>query len=254
MWNLRSLCDLRVLLSLTRREYVQGTRPVVHVFLIIAELFSTFRNPTNWTIVDRYDFDEGDMECSSIGRTFNPQIHKDTYKVYIHSIRGFDATMELFGGVFRDSLTATAGQRFNPPIKFTVAPVNYEDLFLALEDDEQVDFFTGNPGTYTCVGVEYGAQPLVTFVSRLEVRGHIFDLDVFGGVMFVRADNDEINEIEDFQDKIIASGAISQLMAGPLQFYEMEKAGVSYVMAPKQVVTVQNQFDVVHGVLDGTFE
>jgi len=44
------------------------------------------------------------------------------------------------------------------------------------------------------------------------------------------------------------------ILAGQVQFYEMEKAGVSYVMEPKQVVFTYNQFDVVNGVLDGTYD
>lgn len=43
-------------------------------------------------------------------------------------------------------------------------------------------------------------------------------------------------------------------MAAQLQFYEMEKAGMSYVMDPKQVAFTGNQFDVVNGVLDGEFD
>jgi ABC-type phosphate/phosphonate transport system substrate-binding protein len=39
-----------------------------------------------------------------------------------------------------------------------------------------------------------------------------------------------------------------------LQFYEMEMAGMSYTMDPKQVVFTGNQRDVVQGVLDGDFD
>ena len=62
-----------------------------------------------------------------------------------------------------------------------------------------------------------GAQPLATIVSRLEVRGHAYDLDVFGGVMFARADNDGVSAITDLKDKIIGAGAISMIMAAQLQ-------------------------------------
>lgn len=34
----------------------------------------------------------------------------------------------------------------------------------------------------------------------------MYDLDVYGGVMIVRADNDDVNEIEDFRDKVIGAG------------------------------------------------
>ena len=134
-----------------------------------------------------------------------------------------------------------------------MVPVNFKGLFDAVEE-QAIDLFYANPGVYSCVGVEKGAQPLVTITSRLTVRGHTYDLDVFGGVMFARADNDDINGVKDLHDKVIGAGAISMIMAAQLQFYEMEVAGLSYVMDPKQVVFTGNQDDVVNGVLNGEFD
>ena len=72
--------------------------------------------------------------------------------------------------------------------------------------------------------------------------------------MFSRADNDEINGIQDLKDKVIGAGAISMIMAAQLQFYEMNVAGLSYIMDPKQVVFTGDQVAVVNGVLDGQFD
>jgi hypothetical protein len=87
----------------------------------------------------------------------------------------------------------------------------------------------------------------VTTVARLEVRGRTFDLDVFGGVIATQADNDEINSILDLKDKIIGAGSISMVNAAQTQFYQMVRAGMSYVMDPKQVVFTHNQIEVVDG-------
>ena len=81
-----------------------------------------------------------------------------------------------------------------------------------------------------CVGAETGAQPLATVISRLEVRGHQYSLDVYGGVIATLADRHDINVIEDLQDKVIGSGTISNLMAGQLQFYEMQQAGKLFLV------------------------
>jgi hypothetical protein len=45
-------------------------------------------------------------------------------------------------------------------------------------------------------------------------------------------------------------------MAAQLQFCLMQKAGMSmsYVMDPKQVVFTGNQYDIVHGELNGDFD
>ena len=175
------------------------------------------------------------MDCSSDKRQFNPRVHKQKYRVAVHATRGFDTAYNEYDKIFTDYLTATAGQRFEPPISFEMVPVNFKGLFDSVESQE-VDLFFADPGIYSCVGVEQGAQPLATIVSRLTVRGHTYDLDVFGGVMFARADNDDINGVVDLRDKVIGAGAISMIMAAQLQFYEMGIAGLSYVMVRNVVL------------------
>lgn len=196
---------------------------------------------------------QGDIDCSSDIRPFDELSHKKTYRLAVHAIRGFEAACQEYNKTFAEYLTATAGKRFDPPISFEMIPMNMQGLFDAVEE-EAIDLFFANPGIYSCVGVENGAQPLATITSRLTVRGHTYDLDVFGGVMFSRADNDGVNNIRDFTDKVIGAGAISMIMAAQLQFYQMEVAGLSYVMDPKQVVFTGNQVDVVNGVLNGEFD
>lgn len=159
---------------------------------------------------------QGRMDCTSKLRTFDPKTHSPVYHVAVHAIRGVDAAYQEYNTTFADYLTATAGKRFDPPIEFRMRPVDFQELFDAVEKEE-VDFFYANPGIYSCVGVEQGAQPLATIVSRLGVRGHVYDLDVFGGVMFARADNDEVTSISDLRDKIVGAGAISMIMAAQLQ-------------------------------------
>lgn len=63
--------------------------------------------------------------------------------------------------------------------------------------------------------------------------------------------NHDVRDINDLKDKFIGAGAISHLMAAQLQFYEMGRAGISYVMDPKQVVFVGDQDIVVHSVING---
>ena len=114
--------------------------------------------------------------------------------------------------------------------------------------------FFSSPATYSCIGVESGATALVTAIKRLEVRNKILELDVYGGVIMVRADNYEIHQIEDLKGKIIAAASINTLMAGQMQIYEMFQAGMSYVNDPLQVIFTQNQNDVVQGVLKGDYD
>ena len=111
-----------------------------------------------------------------------------------------------------------------------------------------------SPSVYSCIGIEVGSAALGTIITHEEVRDRVWDLDVFAGVMATRADNHEIELVTDLKDKIIGAGAIDQLMGGQLQFYEMEKEGLSFVNDPKQVVFAGDQAEVVRGVLRGDFD
>jgi guanylate cyclase len=184
---------------------------------------------------------------------FNPFYHKPIYTVGVHAIRGLDAAFEETNKAYGEYLTNTAGARFDPPIEFQVKPFYFEGIFKAIDNGE-LDFLYANPGVYSCIGTEVGATSLVTVMQHLEVRGQTYDLDVYGGVIAVRRDNDEVNTIADLKDKVIGAGAIIDLMGGQMQIYEMERAGMSFVDDPKQVVFTKDQNDVVHGILSGKFD
>jgi ABC-type phosphate/phosphonate transport system substrate-binding protein len=193
------------------------------------------------------------LDCSADKVEFNPLVHKQKYRVGVYANNGAEAVFQQYNLTFAEYLTATAGQRFDPPIEFELSSENLFSLFNAAET-EDVDFFFANAAAYSCMGLEHGAQPLATAVSRLTVRGHTFDLDVYGGVMFTLADNDEINDVSDFKEKVIGAGGITMMMGGQAQFYEMIRNGVSYINDPKQVVFTGNEADTVQGVLDGDFD
>lgn len=183
----------------------------------------------------------------------DPFIHKSVYSVGVHAVRGLEEAFTETNKVFAEFLSATAGQKFDPPITFEVTPYYFDGIFTAIESKE-MDFLYANPGIYSCIGTQVGATALATVVKGLEVRGRTFALDVYGGVIATRRENDDINTIADLKDKIIGAGAIVDLMGGQMQIYEMEKAGMSYVNDPKQVVFTKDQIHVVRGILSGRFD
>ncbi len=191
--------------------------------------------------------------CSFTKIQQNAFVHKPIYTIAVHVAPGEDQSVEETRKVFSEYLTATAGAMFDPPIQFNVVAHYFGDLITAIKNDD-VDFIYSNPGVYSCIGTEIGATALATVVKSAFVRNQQFDLDVYGGVIAVRHDNDEINTIADLKDKVIGAGGIIDLMGGQMQIYEMEKAGMTYVNDPKQLVFTNNQYDVVRGVLDGTFD
>lgn len=73
-------------------------------------------------------------------------------------------------------------------------------------EDEEVDFYFSSSAVQSCMATEYDSQALVTIVNRREARGHTYELDKYGGVMFTLASNEQINTIEDLKDKTIGAG------------------------------------------------
>jgi hypothetical protein len=82
------------------------------------------------------------MNCTSGLRTFDPRLHKREYVIGVDAIRGTEAAMKEYSPVFADYLTATAGQRFVPPITFKILPST--DI-LADVDAGLIDFFYAGP-------------------------------------------------------------------------------------------------------------
>ena len=97
------------------------------------------------------------ISCVPDPLLFDPVIHKPVYRVGVHAIRGVEAAFEEYNKTFGEYLTATAGQRFDPPIAFEVVPVDFRSLFDKVTAKE-LDFFYANPGIYSCVGVETGKR------------------------------------------------------------------------------------------------
>ena len=198
--------------------------------------------------------------CTAALRQFPNETIKDVYRVGVLAIRGFDAAYSEFNNTFSDYLTATAGRRFDRPIRFELKPLNFNLLFTDVEDglrtegSEGVDFIYVNPSAFSCIESQYGSNTLVSQISLRKVGGEIFHLTKFGGVIFARADNDEVNTIADIRDKRVACASISGLGSGQMQFRLMQQRGLSYIQDPKQLVFTSNQGLVVNGVLQGQFD
>ena len=148
-----------------------------------------------------------DAKCAQDLIPFDPFIHKPVYTVGVHATRGLEKALDETNQTFATYLSETAGKKFDPPISFEVVPNFFDGLYQAI-DDKEMDFLYANPGVYSCVGTEVGATALVTAIKRIPVRDKLFDLDVYGGVIAVRADNEEINNLADLKDKVIGAGAI----------------------------------------------
>ena len=196
--------------------------------------------------------DEDPGVCS-IPIPLDPSHHKNVYTVGVLAIRGFEAAFKEFNKTFDEYLTATAGARFDPPIRFQMKPLNFLTLFSDAAD-AQVDFIYVNPSAYSCIESEYDARSLASQVSRRNIQGQIYNLKKFGGVIATLASRKDIQSIHDLKDKVVAAASISGLGSGQMQFKEMVQNGMNYLQDPKQLVFTSNQGLVVKGVLNGDFD
>lgn len=125
-------------------------------------------------------FSDSHWDCASGLRQFDPSRHKQVYTIGLHAPMGVENSILLDNLTFANYLTATAGQRFDPPIEFRIEPTT-RPIHNWVDVDNEVDFFYSDTGVATCIGVEKGAQIIATTVSRYNVRGHNFDLDRYAG-------------------------------------------------------------------------
>ncbi|CAJ1954719.1 unnamed protein product [Cylindrotheca closterium] len=184
---------------------------------------------------------------------FNPEKHKTVYKLGVLANRGVEAAYKSYNSTFSDYLTATAGKRFDPPITFEMQHVSFQTMYDYTASNE-IDFAFVNSAAAECISAQYSTQSLATIVGSKLKDGQRYNTSTFGGLVITRADNGNINRIEDLKDKVIGAISISGFGAALMQFYEMEKRGLSYINDPSQIVFTGNQNLIVLGVLEGTLD
>lgn len=80
-----------------------------------------------------------------------PEGHQTVFRVGVLGIRGPEAAWNEFNTTFGEYLTATAGQQFDPPIRFEMKPLNFLSLFSDTEAG-LVDLIYVNPSAFSCIG------------------------------------------------------------------------------------------------------
>jgi len=114
----------------------------------------------------------------------------DVVKIGVLAKRGVTHTLK------RWSPTADYLTQHIADYRFEIVPLDFNQVFPAARS-KQVDFILSNSAFYVVLEKEFGLfriASLRTAKSR-QVRSR------FGGVIFVRADNDAINTLDDFSDK-----------------------------------------------------
>lgn len=114
----------------------------------------------------------------------------DDYKIGVLAKRGAAKAMKKWGAT-ADFMT---GQLQGDT--FTIVPLDFEEVFPAIENTE-VDFFLVNSSMYVTAKVKYGASPVATMINSRQGEA----LKSFGGVILTYIDRDDINNLADIKGK-----------------------------------------------------
>jgi PAS domain S-box-containing protein len=130
-----------------------------------------------------------------IGGTFIPvpvQPHQDMMPVRIGVLakRGQAKVLE------RWNATAVYLSQRSPAYHFEIVPLGFDQIFSSVENRE-VDFVLANSAYYAALERNYGVKAIATMENRRLGE----TLTSFGGVIFSRADRDDLHGHGDFDDK-----------------------------------------------------
>ncbi|MGZ5007615.1 MAG: EAL domain-containing protein [Methylobacter sp.] len=134
-----------------------------------------------------------------------------------------------------------------PERDFEVEALTFPELDTAVAS-RQVDFVLTNPGHYILLTRRSGlSAPLAT----LAVNDNGRPSTVFGGVIFCRAGQADINTLNDIKGKTIAVTSTDSLGGYQMQAYELKQAGIHLSEDAKLINTGMPHDTVVKAVLSG---
>ena len=137
-----------------------------------------------------------------------------------------------------------------PERDFVVEALTFSELDLAVAS-RQLDFVLTNPGHYVMSSRRHGlTAPLATLAVDESGQRTI----VFGGVIFSRATQANINTLTDIKGKTIAATSTESLGGYQLEAYELKHAGLTLPQDGKLLVTGMPHDNVVDAVLTGRAE
>ena len=134
-----------------------------------------------------------------------------------------------------------------PGHRFGIVPLHNVELEKAVEDGE-IDFVLTQPEQYVLLRNRYGLAAMATLMPMENKRPML----EFGGVIFSRADNDAIRQLEDIRGSRVAGVYENSLGAFRIQQWTLLKAGIRLPGDVKSLsFTGQPQDNVVKAVMEG---
>jgi ABC-type phosphate/phosphonate transport system substrate-binding protein len=111
-------------------------------------------------------------------------------KIGVLAKRGPELALQKWSATADYLSTALPGYRFD------IVPLGFAEIHTAVME-ERIDFVLANPAFYVELEKLYGVNRIATLINQ-DLPGQ--QLTTFGGVIFVRADRNDIQNIRDLQD------------------------------------------------------
>ena len=134
-----------------------------------------------------------------------------------------------------------------PECDFIVEALTFPELEAAIAG-RTVDFVLTNPGHYVLLTKRIGmSAPLAT----LATYDNGLVTTVFGGVIFSRAGQTNLNTLSDIKGKTVAAASTDSMGGYQTQAYELSRNGVPLPQGDQLIVTGMPQDNVVEAVITG---
>ncbi|MCK4342151.1 MAG: PhnD/SsuA/transferrin family substrate-binding protein [Phycisphaerae bacterium] len=165
---------------------------------------------------------------------------QDPVKIGVLAKRGAERCLEKWGP------TAEYLTEQIPGRSFVIVPLGYEDVCPAVERGE-VDFVLANPSMYVELEAEHGVNRLATF--RNLHAGIAYTS--YGGIIFRRADRDDIKCLRDLKGKTFVAADETSLGGWRAAWRELKEAGIDPYRDFADLRFDDTQDAVVYAVRDG---
>jgi two-component system sensor histidine kinase TtrS len=156
------------------------------------------------------------------------------------ALRGPAKAMEMW------SATAEYLDRALPGDTFHIVPLGFEEVRLAVRQG-RVDFVLTNSAYYVELETLYGVSAIATLRNRFGDAGY----SSFGGVIFTRADRNDIRRIQDLRKKTFAAVNASSFGGWQVAWLEMKHQGLNPEKDCARLSFETTHDQVVYAVRDG---
>ncbi len=144
----------------------------------------------------------------------------------------------------RWSPTADYLSRTIPGYRFVVTPLDFEEI-PPVAKARGIDFLLANSAIYVQSEHDFRAFRIATMNNR----SGAYPLDKFGGVIFTRRDNTQINNLEDLQQHTLAAVNATSLGGFLMTWRELKESGID-IKQESQILYLGTHDAVVHAVLN----